>query len=184
MNIGILVMPLVGATIGYSTNWVAIQMLFHPRRAYSILGWRIPMTPGLIPRYREDLEKKIAESMTKLINAEEVRHHLKLLTTRRRLRHRFENELDSNPISRLVPMVVRGVVFDFVLDRVLNSLDGFITPRDVKLLVHRSAKKIPNSELETRVKDVASSSLTSITNAGAALGFFVGLAQYLLMRLI
>jgi uncharacterized membrane protein YheB (UPF0754 family) len=51
--------PLLGAFIGYLTNYVAIRMLFRPLRAWRIFGFRLPMTPGVIPSKRHDLAQNI-----------------------------------------------------------------------------------------------------------------------------
>lgn len=54
-----LIPPLLGALIGYVTNYIAIRMLFRPLRPWYILGIRIPMTPGIIPARRGDLARKM-----------------------------------------------------------------------------------------------------------------------------
>lgn len=51
----ILFMVAVGAIIGGVTNHLAIKMLFRPYKPIYIRNWRLPFTPGLIPRRREDL---------------------------------------------------------------------------------------------------------------------------------
>ena len=53
--------PLVGAFIGYMTNYVAIRMLFRPLKPWRILGLRLPMTPGVIPAKRHELAENIGE---------------------------------------------------------------------------------------------------------------------------
>lgn len=55
----ILFMIVIGALIGGITNMIAIRMLFHPQRAYHIGKWRIPFTPGLVPKRREEIAYKI-----------------------------------------------------------------------------------------------------------------------------
>lgn len=45
----------VAAMIGGVTNYLAIRMLFRPRRALYIGSWRIPFTPGLIPKRRDEI---------------------------------------------------------------------------------------------------------------------------------
>lgn len=40
----------IGALIGYCTNYIAIKMLFHPRKELRIGGWKLPFTPGVIPK--------------------------------------------------------------------------------------------------------------------------------------
>ena len=42
--------PLIGAVIGYVTNWIAVKMLFRPRKEIRVFGKRLPFTPGVIPR--------------------------------------------------------------------------------------------------------------------------------------
>lgn len=52
-------MIVIGAAIGAVTNHLAIQMLFRPYKAYYLFGKRVPFTPGLIPRRRDELAKQM-----------------------------------------------------------------------------------------------------------------------------
>lgn len=45
----------VAALIGGVTNHLAIRMLFRPRRPWHIGRWRVPFTPGLIPKRKEEI---------------------------------------------------------------------------------------------------------------------------------
>jgi uncharacterized membrane protein YheB (UPF0754 family) len=56
--------PVSGAIIGYFTNWLAIKMLFRPYSEYRIFGIRLPFTPGLIPKERRALAKKIGAALS------------------------------------------------------------------------------------------------------------------------
>ena len=56
--------PLLGAIIGYVTNRIAIKMLFRPLTPKRILGVRVPLTPGVIPRNRFDLARTIARMVS------------------------------------------------------------------------------------------------------------------------
>lgn len=51
--------PIVGAVIGYFTNYIAVKMLFFPRKEVRIFGKRVPFTPGIIPRRRNELGRSI-----------------------------------------------------------------------------------------------------------------------------
>lgn len=59
----ILSMALVGAVIGGITNYLAIKMLFKPHRAIYIGKWRLPFTPGLIPKRRNDLARSLGKTV-------------------------------------------------------------------------------------------------------------------------
>ncbi|WP_106766408.1 DUF445 family protein [Paenibacillus faecalis] len=54
----------VAAFVGGITNHFAIKMLFHPREEIRICGWKLPFTPGLIPKRKEE----IAESLGKVVS--------------------------------------------------------------------------------------------------------------------
>ena len=55
-----LIQPIIGATIGYITNYVAIKMLFRPYYPKHIFGRTVPFTPGLIPKRKSDIAKSIS----------------------------------------------------------------------------------------------------------------------------
>lgn len=61
MNLEWVAAPLIGAAIGFFTNWVAIKMLFRPRRAVYVGKFHLPMTPGLIPREKARLARSVGE---------------------------------------------------------------------------------------------------------------------------
>lgn len=54
-----LIPALVGAVIGYFTNWLAIKMLFRPYYEKKIFGVKLPFTPGLIPKEQKRIAKNI-----------------------------------------------------------------------------------------------------------------------------
>ena len=53
--IGYISGPLVGAIIGLVTNYLAVKMLFHPYEPIRIFGFRLPFTPGIIPKRKNAL---------------------------------------------------------------------------------------------------------------------------------
>lgn len=56
-------MAVVGAAIGAVTNHFAIKMLFRPHEAKYIGSWRIPFTPGLIPKRRDELAIQLGNTV-------------------------------------------------------------------------------------------------------------------------
>ena len=69
--------PLLGAIIGYVTNRIAIKMLFRPLNPKRILGVRVPLTPGVIPRNRFDLARTIARMVSEqLLSPKAIREQL------------------------------------------------------------------------------------------------------------
>jgi uncharacterized membrane protein YheB (UPF0754 family) len=69
----------VSGLIGYGTNWLAITMLFRPRKKRPLLGW------GLIPANKERIAMSLAGAVSRnLVNPDLIRKRLvdsKILTT-------------------------------------------------------------------------------------------------------
>ncbi|AYC30185.1 DUF445 domain-containing protein [Paenisporosarcina cavernae] len=60
----IIFMAFIGALIGGFTNHLAIKMLFRPHEAKYIGSFRIPFTPGLIPKRRDELAKQLGRTVS------------------------------------------------------------------------------------------------------------------------
>ncbi|MFC7372882.1 DUF445 domain-containing protein [Fictibacillus iocasae] len=67
-------MVIIGALIGGLTNLIAIKMLFRPFNTLYIGKFRVPFTPGLIPKRRHQLAVQLGETVTThLLTAEGVK---------------------------------------------------------------------------------------------------------------
>ena len=64
--------PLIGAIIGYRTNYIAVRMLFRPRNEIKVLGHTLPFTPGAIPKNKPRLAKAIGEVVETTFFGEET----------------------------------------------------------------------------------------------------------------
>ena len=58
-DVTILAGPVIGAVIGYFTNYIAVKMLFRPLYPVYIGKWKLPFTPGIIPKGKERLAKAV-----------------------------------------------------------------------------------------------------------------------------
>ena len=132
MLLPVLSSMLLGAIIGYVTNWVAIKMLFHPLDEKRILGRRIPFTPGLIPKQRSKLAESLADAVVDyLVTADTLRASLEQPEFRRSLtelsqmllRQWSEEAYTLQEILeelRLLPLVQRSV--ERLVDSAIVSL--------------------------------------------------------------
>lgn len=77
---------LVGAVIGYFTNFIAIKMLFHPHREVRIGKWRVPFTPGIIPQNQERLADAVGKAVGgHLLNGEVLKENFQKNGTKEKL---------------------------------------------------------------------------------------------------
>lgn len=103
--------PIIGALIGYITNDIAIKMLFRPLRAYRIGPFRIPFTPGIIPRQRARLAESIGVMVSReLITEDAIRRQIGTPAFRKTLVIRIQ-ELTSTvlytPLKKLPERFMR-----------------------------------------------------------------------------
>lgn len=68
--------PLVGAFIGWLTNGIAIKMLFRPLAPKYIGRWRIPFTPGIIPKERDRIARSVGAVAESLVDEVALRRTL------------------------------------------------------------------------------------------------------------
>ncbi|MEG0829634.1 MAG: DUF445 family protein [Anaerovoracaceae bacterium] len=70
MIITLIAGPLIGALVGYCTNFIAIKMMFRPKKPVMIGTHRVPFTPGLIPKRKNDLAKAIGDAVGQVLLTE------------------------------------------------------------------------------------------------------------------
>lgn len=67
-----IILPIaVGALIGYCTNYIAIKMLFRPRREHRIGGHRVPFTPGVIPKNQGRIAAAVGHAVSDTLLTQE-----------------------------------------------------------------------------------------------------------------
>ena len=163
--------PIVGALIGYATNRIAIKMLFRPLEPKYLVRWRIPLTPGVIPRNREDLAESIGTAVGgELLSEEAIRDYVD----------------DPELRSAVEGMIPRPLGFSKpVVIRVLRALLGELRKRiDVPKLVEGRVNEYDIHDMERMILDVTERHLRWISWFGALLGALVGCLQVLLSVLI
>src|SRR5690606_29968058 len=83
---------LIAAAIGYMTNYLAIKMLFLPRRPWIIGGRRVPFTPGLIPKRKGEIAAALGQVVSEYLVTTEG---LKSMLQRPELRAQAEQKLHA-----------------------------------------------------------------------------------------
>ena len=62
MWVQLITAPLVGGLIGLVTNGIAVKMIFRPLKPVYIGRFRLPFTPGLIPKERSRIARAIGDT--------------------------------------------------------------------------------------------------------------------------
>ena len=96
--------PVIGAVIGYCTNYIAVKMLFYPRKEIRIFGHRLPFTPGAIPKGKPRLAKAIGNIVGKslvtkedMVKAEDMGNYFRVPADNRDLNYdKYVNQGNKN----------------------------------------------------------------------------------------
>jgi uncharacterized membrane protein YheB (UPF0754 family) len=92
-------LPLIGALIGWLTNYIAIKMLFHPRDEVRIFF--IPIH-GVFPKRQKDLARKLGQIVSEeLVSVEDLTAHLKEKATSEAILNHISIRLEEGIASRL-----------------------------------------------------------------------------------
>lgn len=84
----LLFLVVVGAIIGGGTNLIAIRMIFRPLKAYYIGSFKVPFTPGIIPKRRGEIAEQLGKIVEEyLITPESIMNTL--------LQQSFMSELEN-----------------------------------------------------------------------------------------
>jgi uncharacterized membrane protein YheB (UPF0754 family) len=141
MSLLIKLSPLLIATLhGYGAAWLAVKMLFRPRHAIYIRGWRVPLTPGMLPKERqhfiEALSTVIAE---RLLNVEIITDEIMQLG--------LENEITDLAVNRSQSESTVQFVMDQVRERLYHLRDSV----EARWEITRALRKIVETEMEQRL---------------------------------
>lgn len=123
----------LGAIIGYFTNYLAIKMLFRPKRAWYLGKYRVPFTPGIIPKNKDRLARAVGQAVgEKLLTRSDIKEQLLHGAVRRAFVDTAVNELQGaqmslhalaqDAIGETSYQTVKTALVDYICDRVK---DGF-----------------------------------------------------------
>ncbi|MFO1030496.1 MAG: DUF445 family protein [Planctomycetota bacterium] len=187
-----LTIPAIGGLIGWSTNWLAVKMIFRPIKKRRILG--LFPVQGLIGRRQPELAKAIGRVVgNHLVEHKDVVKGLNKLDFGGILGNVLDSGLGPK-IQELrgLPLIggflteerVQGLkqsIVDSVMahkDKVLDEVErGLQKGLDVPDLVERKVAGFAIEKLEALILDVAAKELRAIEVLGGVLGVLIGLAQ-------
>ena len=193
-----IITPLITAAIGWLTNWVAIQMLFHPREPMRLFFWK---WQGLIPRRQQQLAEESAE----IIEREILQQHMILNEIKKiELGPYLETAAHSLVWERIGPQLrAIPLLGSFINDGVLAKFEVIATAEmkneagplmekvatefessvDLKQMIEDNIAAFDLERLEAIVNQVAKREFRTIERLGAVLGFVIGLIQVALFAL-
>lgn len=193
----IYLLPFIAALIGWVTNFLAIKMLFHPRKPINVLGIKIQ---GIFPKRQGALAESIGKLVSKeLVSVDDIASSLKDEKNLEGVYSLLDEKADSFLRDKLLgsfPMLsmfltedlilkVKGMLMDELKASIPTIIDSYTddlkSSLDIQQIVHDKVSKFSLEKLEDVLFSIMSKEFKFIEVVGAVLGFFIGLVQLSLM---
>ncbi len=197
MDFKLLLLPFIGAVIGWLTNFIAIKMLFKPYEPVNILGFKLQ---GVLPKRREAFAHGIAKTIEKeLLSSKDISKILEGSGWEEEVEHAVEglirNYIKSEavrkyPIVGVVSESILNSVKYYVSKEIIKQVDGrkpdlldkFHDMVNVQELVSKKVDSFDMKKMENIVFQLVEKELRHIEIVGAVLGFAIGCVQIVVVR--
>lgn len=195
MALKVLAMMLIGGFIGYSTNVLAVKLLFRP-----IIPFRIPLIGleviGLIPKRREEIARTIGETVQNdLLSSDEILRGIVTEKDKEEVKAYLRRKIEKAILdkSKFIPSFFMGSIFSYVddvldkeADLFMNEVESQMMEKakgriDIKAIVEEKINSFDLYYLENMILKIASKELRHIEMLGFVLGLLIGAVQGLLL---
>ena len=155
MDYSSLLHPLVGAVIGYITNWIAVKMLFKPSKAIYIGKFKLPFTPGIIPKNQERLAVGISTTIANsLLNEDILKENLLSEDIKDQISESIDNFLNSNETSPVSLIdLINKTEHSEELNQTIDNLVTTITNSILSTIKEANLAQTISTEVEKAVED-------------------------------
>lgn len=152
MDYNIIAGPVIGAIIGYCTNYIAIKMMFRPFEAKKIGKFKVPFTPGIIPRRKESMAKAIGRVVEEnLLNEDTVKNALLSDEVKSQIKAKIEQKIGRHRDDERT-----------IEDIILNYVDGITYIEEVARIEEKLSEKVKNKLLDIDVGEIFSEKVVEI----------------------
>lgn len=195
MSLGLWSIPLIGAIIGWFTNYLAVKMIFRPQEPITIpiLGIVIQ---GVIPKRKAEIARSLGEIVAReLVSLDEVAEQVSKKFHREDLVNILAGQaceavmkslpsVMPEPVRAMAGNMVAGIVRHqapgLFLDFTGKALEEIKKQVDLAQLVENKINQMDWNHLEKLVLEIAAKELKHIEVLGGVIGFLIGVIQLVL----
>lgn len=196
----ILVSVVIGALIGWITNYIAIKMLFRPYKEINLIFFKIQ---GLIPKRKDEIGAGIADTIDKeLLSIKDIIGQLsndeffekmealiddvmeKDLKSKIKEKFPFMQLFLSDSVLNEIKQTIKNIIFENK-EQVIAFFSSYVEEKvNFKQIVIDKISEFSLEKMEKIVFELASRELKHIEVVGAILGALIGFFQYLVFIFI
>ncbi|MCD4713685.1 MAG: DUF445 family protein [Clostridiales bacterium] len=188
----LLLLAVVGALIGWSTNVVAIKLMFRPLEPIRIPGTRFSIQ-GLIPKRKTEIAKSIGDVISEeLLSIEQIMDKFLMDMDKKQIIEQIKekvNQIANEKMPAVIPSMFKGIIIQNIDKMIDESGDELVVEMGEKL-THKAIESIDISKMiedkingynfekiEEMTLRIAKKELKHIEWLGGVIGFFIGLIQ-------
>ncbi len=190
--------PVISALIGWVTNYIAVKMLFHPRKPVNLLIFKIQ---GVFPKRQKKLAERLGKIVaTELFSIEDIKHKFEdpatLDTASGVVEERIEIFLNEK-LAASMPMLamflndsIKGKIketlmaeFMAAFPQVMGSLADKIQKEvDIEKIVYDKVVNFSSDKFEDILFSIMKKEFRLIELLGGILGFIIGIIQVFIIK--
>jgi uncharacterized membrane protein YheB (UPF0754 family) len=184
--------PIVGLFIGWLTNYLAVRLLFRPRKP---IDFKIFVLHGIFPKNKsklanrlgnvvqrdlisyDDIRKKLEDPTSMHDMAEQVSMHVETMIRDRLHKTKFQQAvIPEGVIQRIHDMVTSDIekTLPQLIDQYIDKLEEKV---DIFGMVEKKVNNFSDEKLEELILAITAKEFKFIELIGAVLGFFIGCLQ-------
>lgn len=190
--------PIIGAFIGWLTNWVAIKMLFYPRQPKKIL---FVTFHGIFPKNKTRIANKLGEVVQRdLLSFEDIREKIQDLQEAHnvneeisiKVKEALKEKVENMRFGAVIPERAINRVHKSIVNEIDRNLPKMIEATiekvesnlNIREIVYGKVQAFSDERLERLLLDITAREFKFIEIIGAVLGFTIGIVQLILGGLL
>jgi len=196
---GYVITILLSTFTGWVTTWIAIKMLFHPRKPIRFFGFTLQ---GIFPKNQQLIAQKLGQVVSKeLLSFDEIERKITSPDNLQKLKPEIEAHIDNflrNKLKDVFPMLSMLIgdktinqlkeafiielenLFPVLMKNYMNKLQSDL---DLEKIVTEKIAGFSAEKLEDMLDQITKKEFKFLEFSGAFFGLLIGMIQVLFMLL-
>jgi uncharacterized membrane protein YheB (UPF0754 family) len=193
---GYIITLLLSTFTGWVTTWIAIKMLFHPRKPIKILGYTVQ---GIFPKNQRLIAEKLGQVVGKeLLSFDEIEQKVTNPENLQKLKPAIEEHIDNflnNKLKEVFPMLsmfigektttqLKGAflleletLFPILMKTYMNKLQDDL---DLEKIVTEKVAAFSSEKLEDILNQITKNEFKFLEFIGGFFGLLIGIVQIII----
>ncbi|MBP9152622.1 MAG: DUF445 family protein [Flavobacteriales bacterium] len=194
-------LPFIAALVGWFTNYIAVKMLFHPKKPVNILG--VYKLQGIFPKNQQNVANKMGKMVAEeLLSSKDLKDRIISEDNISSIVQIIENKIEdffSVKVPKRFPTLSRILLSEKRKERIvqelmaevhtavpelMNSYFGDLEEQfNVEEMITEKVNDLSSDKLEDLLMSLLEKEFKFIELIGAVIGFLIGLIQVAMVLL-